>query len=162
MITTWTSDNDKQLGSSTFITVKVHYFGLFIHILNLRSLRKQLIFCNATTGWPFTTSPLTWSPRSNHGLGKCYTKFILGKFPRRIALTIWPNQSIHRKTAVEEWTWYQRGPEQMEHKIPFRIFRSEKQDKLFRCSTAPGNVLLKRPQNSCSTYSPPGFSRNVS
>ena len=37
------SDNDKQLKSSTFIrTVKVHYFGRFIHILNRCEQTHQL------------------------------------------------------------------------------------------------------------------------
>lgn len=150
IITTWTSDNDKQLGSCTFIrTVKVQYFGLFIHILNRceqthqlnalgwLSLRKQLIFCNATTGWPFTISPFTWSTQSNHGLGKCYTKFIWGKFPRRIALTIWPNQFHSPKNGcggvnlVSKMTW-RNGTQSSVHNIPFRKTRQTFQ--MFHCS----------------------------
>ena len=35
--------------------------------------------------------------------------------------------------------------EKMEHEFPFGTFRPEKQDYLFRCSVALGNLLLKRP-----------------
>ena len=43
------------------------------------------------------------------------------------------------------------GFEEMEHEFPFRIL-SQKQDYFFR------NFPLKRPEKSCSIYSPTGFS----
>ena len=36
------------------------------------------------------------------------------------------------------------GVEEMEHEFPFRIFRLERQDYLFRCSVTPGNLPTER------------------
>ena len=42
------------------------------------------------------------------------------------------------------------GSEQIEHKFPVGTFLQKKQDCLFRCSLAPGNFPLKRPEKSSS------------
>ena len=46
----------------------------------------------------------------------------------------------------------------------FRLEHSvrKKQDYLFRCSVAPGNLPLERPKKLCSIYFPTGFCGNLS
>ena len=61
---------------------------------------------------------------------------------------------------VQARNWYEAGIkndfEEMEHEFAFGIFRTEKQDYLFRCSVAPGTLLLERPNESCSIDFPTG------
>ena len=79
------------------------------------------------------------------------------KFRPGIAFTICTNldKSI---PFTEKWrekytsNWYQ-------HEFPFGTFRPGKQDYLFRCSVAPGNLPLERPKKCF--YFPTAFSGNL-
>ena len=81
--------------------------------------------------------PLSWEPGTGYHLYKSVP--FTEKRPRR------------SETGIKE------GFEEMEHEFLFVIVHQEKQDYLFGCSVAPGNVPLGRPKKSCSIYFPSGF-----
>ena len=53
--------------------------------------------------------------------------------------------SFSEKRSRRPKTGIKFGFEEMEHEFPLGLFRAEKQDYLFRCSVALGNLPLKRP-----------------
>ena len=65
----------------------------------------------------------------------------LESVPESVTFTICTNQfrsSIYRITTAKAWNWYlEDGFEEMEDKIPFGIFRLEKQVYFFRKRLAP-------------------------
>ena len=80
------------------------------------------------------------------------------KFRPGIAFTICTNldKSVPFTEKWREkytWNWYHQ------HEFPFGTFRPGKQDYLFRCSVAPGNLPLERPLKCF--YFPTGFSGNL-
>ena len=115
----------------------------------------------------------TWENRPVHGLGKWCAKFWTGKFRlesrlpengregqklvSKMAWREWSREKfaiLYLKPRSYVWAW---GIE-MKPEFPFRTFRLEKQDYLFRCSGVPGNFPLQRPKTSSSIYFPTGFS----
>ena len=104
----------------------------------------------------------TWANQSVHGLGRWYANFRSGKFRPGIAFTIlYKSVSFSEKRSRRPKTGIKFGFEEMEHEFPLGLFRAEKQDYLFKCSSCPEKFPLERAKWSCSTYFPTGFSGNV-
>ena len=90
--------------------------------------------------------PFTWANQSVHGLGKWYAKFRTGNFvPESCLLFVQISFSFSEKRPRRREDGVKDDFEKMEHEFPFGTFRPEKQDYLFRCSVALGNLPLKRP-----------------
>ena len=65
--------------------------------------------------------------------------------------------SIYQKTTAKALTRYQIWLWRNGSRISVWIFRSEKQDNLFRCSVAPGNFPLERPKSHVPFTFQPDF-----
>ena len=95
--------------------------------------------------------------RSVHSAGKLFAKFRTGEFSRNRVYHLYKSVPFTGKGPRRPETGIKDGFEKMEHKFPFGIFHSEKQDYLFRCSVAPGNFLLGRTKKSCFIHFPTGI-----
>ena len=106
--------------------------------MQLTSEKRSTVYANGTQ----TSGLVNFVPESRLPYVQIKSVPFTGKEPRR------PDAGI--KDSFEE----------MEIEFSFGTFCPEKQDFLFKCSVATGNVPPDRPEKSCSIYFPTGFSGN--
>ena len=82
------------------------------------------------------------------------------KQKRAETAALWDTKTEVKAIRCSPLPGIKHGLEEMEREFPLGIFRPEKQDYLYRCSVALGNVPLEQPKKACSIYFPTGFSGN--
>ena len=100
--------------------------------------------------------------RSVHSVGKLFAKFRTGEFGPGIAFTICTNQFHYftGKRPRRPETGIKDGFEKMEHKFPFGIFHSEKQDYLLDVPLLLGIFCWEEPKSRVSFTFQPEFPEN--
>ena len=151
-----------QRGAFQVLVIRIMHRCCFSFAYRIFIVAYQFIQCPQYTSWvsryhsysfSFETKIWTqdsvvclqfrWEDRSDHSLGKWYAKFRTSKFCPGISFNICTNQfHLSKKRPRENET---DGFVEMKHEFPFGIFRLEKQENLFRCSTRTTKKVMFQP-----------------